>query len=1167
LDTTEPFREQCFLYPFVKQRQDLFGAAVALSGPFVAVGAPNRDTSTGSIANSDLLDVNSGSAVVFALDFLGVRFDAPAYTVTEGDSTALSISRTAADSVQVFFVKSLDRNSLPQFSDYVAAVFDLAISPPDVPLYKTALDIVGAGTATASSQSYGNSSGSSYWSQGVFDYRGLSDYVPMEDQLQFVRGQYTQTYTLHTNEDNVVEIPDETLTVAIYLPSIYPSLLGDLVVTVTITDNSDGEGPNGSVSGNDDWGTVNATVPLPLYQDARVYSTKLSSDSVSPGDRFGAVIDTDENGFYMAVGDEHVVCTISATSTLQHCGAVYIFKLEVGVWVQVAAITPPVPAAGAAFGAAVQIDGAYGRSSDYTLVVGAPGLARAYIYALTNAVTDTWTLDTVLQPPDDGGLHTGLTADLLYGAVNTLALSDDVLAVAAPGAESLYLHYRTWVSSGSGGSFVWSATPSLILHSADRDEDQLLTHTALHTQGYGAAVALEAAGRTLAVGSPYADYGNLGTSDVDMWDSYPSNGRVRARGRVFVYHRQAPSQTVTLITKRGNSAGTFMFELVHRDVTAVSAQLQWNANTSAFTAGMESLDNVGRVEVAATAWEDVTADVSYRQWSVTFLGELDADPPLLNPQWYIPPGTVGCTVCTPFNRATANATTPYLSVIASGSNSAWQQEAALQSIDRRAGDQFGEIVAIDGESLIVGASLSSAITTTTWDFETGDLSGWSSTGTAFQNQPTLGDNAYYRRVYSAPPQHTGLTGRYYIGSFEDRPGGGTLDYLSPRAGKLAGGAQGDAPMGALTSEPFAILGDSISMLVGGGCDSATVYAELTVDGTSVARAAGRCDELLRRVTFDVTRYNGRMGRIRIVDASSSKWGHISVDDIRFSWTNRGGALAGVTPRDGRVPTVNPTVNPTVISNGASTSSHSCLQEETPQAGAVYVFARLQQQQLVALSGNSSVAAAAVNYCDSGSDRLTCSWTHQTKLVASDKRSGDRFGTAIALNHAAGLIAVGASGSSLTGFWREPATVYTTEDPFGTPFEPHTSAAELPANGRLFEQLRATGAYSSLQQAGSGAPLVWNVTSADATAEARVRGASNAGAVYVYKRAPAEVDCKGVLQRGEAWTQSEHFRLQAHDSGAGDRFGAAIALVPAQRQLLVGAPRAGDNITLHTIRLY
>lgn len=43
-DIDSSFREQCFLYPWIKQRQDLFGINVAVSGQFVAVSAPNRDT-------------------------------------------------------------------------------------------------------------------------------------------------------------------------------------------------------------------------------------------------------------------------------------------------------------------------------------------------------------------------------------------------------------------------------------------------------------------------------------------------------------------------------------------------------------------------------------------------------------------------------------------------------------------------------------------------------------------------------------------------------------------------------------------------------------------------------------------------------------------------------------------------------------------------------------------------------------------------------------------------------------------------------------------------------------------------------------------------------------------------------------------------------------------
>lgn len=53
---------------------------------------------------------------------------------------------------------------------------------PDVPVFQTAADVVGAGTATARSQYYGSANNRSLWLGGMFDYRGLSDYTPMEDQ-------------------------------------------------------------------------------------------------------------------------------------------------------------------------------------------------------------------------------------------------------------------------------------------------------------------------------------------------------------------------------------------------------------------------------------------------------------------------------------------------------------------------------------------------------------------------------------------------------------------------------------------------------------------------------------------------------------------------------------------------------------------------------------------------------------------------------------------------------------------------------------------------------------------------------------------------------------------------------------------------------------------------
>lgn len=67
--------------------------------------------------------------------------------------------------------------------DYIAAVYDLSVAYPDVPVFQTAADVVGAGTATARSQYYGSANNRSLWLGGMFDYRGLSDYTPIKDQV------------------------------------------------------------------------------------------------------------------------------------------------------------------------------------------------------------------------------------------------------------------------------------------------------------------------------------------------------------------------------------------------------------------------------------------------------------------------------------------------------------------------------------------------------------------------------------------------------------------------------------------------------------------------------------------------------------------------------------------------------------------------------------------------------------------------------------------------------------------------------------------------------------------------------------------------------------------------------------------------------------------------
>ena len=99
-----------------------------------------------------------------------------------------------------------------------------------------------------------------------------------------------------------------------------------------------------------------------------------------------------------------------------------------------------------------------------------------------------------------------------------------------------------------------------------------------------------------------------------------------------------------------------------------------------------------------------------------------------------------------------------------------------------------------------------------FDFEDG-LSSWVRNGTAFNNQPTYGDNPTARGADPARQQ-----GNWWIGTFEDRPSMETL----------AGKGQGDGIQGYATSPSFNIVGKYISFLIGGGCDINLIRAELIV---------------------------------------------------------------------------------------------------------------------------------------------------------------------------------------------------------------------------------------------------------------------------------------------------------------------------------------------------
>jgi hypothetical protein len=235
-----------------------------------------------------------------------------------------------------------------------------------------------------------------------------------------------------------------------------------------------------------------------------------------------------------------------------------------------------------------------------------------------------------------------------------------------------------------------------------------------------------------------------------------------------------------------------------------------------------------------------------------------------------------------------------------------------------------DVSSVDAAALEVAALLEPAVS---WDFEAG-LLGWSKTGTAFDRQPTFGDNVVFSRLggsfrlggdYWDTPTSVGHQGSLWIGTYEARPS----------ASIPAGTIQGDRPTGTLTSRPFLVRHGVIDFLIAGGRNVKHERIELVVDGKDfdallagetppgrsfvdryrspvkrdghppdardaveavgardalgvpVRTASGENDERLRRAQWRVGGFRGCRARIRIVDAGSGSWDHINVDDIRF----------------------------------------------------------------------------------------------------------------------------------------------------------------------------------------------------------------------------------------------------------------------------------------------
>lgn len=141
---------------------------------------------------------------------------------------------------------------------------------------------------------------------------------------------------------------------------------------------------------------------------------------------------------------------------------------------------------------------------------------------------------------------------------------------------------------------------------------------------------------------------------------------------------------------------------------------------------MEEISGIG--EVDAEISEEFQSGVYTFRWRVTFISNFEDEQPNLVPLWE---GNA-CQDCDRFVVSVLSTVPPFLNVQIIHSHQPYHEEFEMQPEDVVSTDLFGATLSLDGPQGIIGSVHSAARTRTVWDFETGDLHGWISTGDAFR---------------------------------------------------------------------------------------------------------------------------------------------------------------------------------------------------------------------------------------------------------------------------------------------------------------------------------------------------------------------------------------------------------------------------------------------------
>ena len=147
-----------------------------------------------------------------------------------------------------------------------------------------------------------------------------------------------------------------------------------------------------------------------------------------------------------------------------------------------------------------------------------------------------------------------------------------------------------------------------------------------------------------------------------------------------------------------------------------------------------------------------------------------------------------------------------------------------------------------------------------FDFESGKLEPWKVVEGDFGH--VIGSRTEFFRIQ----QEYNKQGDYY------------LTTLEPSADAEKGM---DSQTGVIVSPLFVSEGGNMKFRVGGGSGQSTYIALCTAEGKEVQFARGVNDQVMQEATWDLEPYAGKKMFIKVVDKSTTGWGHITVDDFQF----------------------------------------------------------------------------------------------------------------------------------------------------------------------------------------------------------------------------------------------------------------------------------------------